>query len=195
MLHSKGIRQFTLSLGYQSEKIIQAIEYFPSAWEIKFVVENRPLGTGGAAKYAIAGMTGEDNVLICNGDTWLDVNFDLMLRPLSSDDGEDLRMGIVYVQNRSRYGGIFTEGMQLIGFEEKASEGPGWINAGIYMVDRKIFLNYDFNREFSLEKILLPQLVKLRKARIAHLRGTFVDIGVPKDYHRFCKFDLPANPP
>jgi len=195
MLHSKGIRQFTLSLGYQSEKIIQAIEHFPSAWKINCIVETEPLGTGGASKYAIAGMAGEDDVLICNGDTWLDVNLDSMLRPLSNDDGEDLRMGVIFVQDRSRYGGIFTEGMRLTGFEEKVGEGPGWINAGIYMVNRNIFLKDDFNREFSLEKILLPRLVKSQKAKIAHLRGTFIDVGIPEDYHRFCKFDLPTNSP
>ena len=195
MLHSKGVRQFTLSLGYQSKKIIQVIEHFPSAWKINYIVESEPLGTGGAAKYAIAGMVGEDDVLICNGDTWLDVNLDLMLRPLSNDDDEDLRMGVIFVQDRSRYGGIFTEGMRLTGFEEKVGEGPGWINAGIYMVNRKIFLKDDLNREFSFEKILLPRLVKSQKVKIVHLRGIFVDIGIPEDYHRFCKFNLPTNPP
>lgn len=190
MLHRKGIQQFTLSLGYQSDKILRAIEQFPSDWQVNCIVETEPLGTGGAAKYAVAGMAGEDKVLICNGDTWLDVNLDSMLRPLSNDGSEDLRMGVIFVQNRSRYGGIFTDGLRLTGFEEKATEGPGWINAGIYTVNRQIFLDDAFGIEFSLEKILLPRLVKLRKIQVAHLQGTFVDIGTPDDYHRFCEFDL-----
>ena len=193
MLFSKGVRQFTLSLGYQSEKIIQAIQDFPSHWRIDCVVEPRPLGTGGAVKYALNRMAAENGVLICNGDTWLDVNLEAMLRPLSKDGSEKLRMGVIYVQNRSRYGGIVTEGLRLTGFQEKAADGPGWINAGIYAINPKVFSENNSGIEFSLEKTLLPKLANSRQVQVEHLHGNFIDIGIPADYYRFCKLKLPEG--
>jgi len=190
MLHRKGIQKFTLSLGYQSEKIIAAVETFPSIWNIRLAVEPKPLGTGGAAMFALSSTALYDDFLLCNGDTWLDADISEMLTPLKSELGEEVRIGAVCVANVARYGGITTNGTRLASFTEKGAKGPGWINAGYYFLSPKIFKKYETGAAFSLEQTVLPRLLSDEKIFVHKFDGKFIDIGIPDDYYKFCELAL-----
>jgi NDP-sugar pyrophosphorylase family protein len=41
---------------------------------------------------------------------------------------------------------------------------------------------------FSLERDLFPELAKVGHLRAAPLQAEFIDIGVPADYFRFCRW-------
>ena len=73
-------------------------------------------------------------------------------------------------------------------FAEKVeSENSGWINAGLSLLHPEIFSSWD-GKETSLEADYFPSLVKKNYLIALPLKDNFIDIGIPEDYHRFCKW-------
>ena len=92
------------------------------------------------------------------------------------------------VADRSRYGGVAFEGSGLVvGFTARGAEGSGPINAGFYRLHRSAFDGWSVGSRFSLEADLLPGLVAAGAVTATPLDGSFIDIGVPEDYRRFCE--------
>ena len=89
----------------------------------------------------------------------------------------------------SRYGQVkFDNDMQVYAFNEKGGQSSaGWINAGLCHLSTELFESWEGN-PFSLEYDLFPQLVQDGRLTAAPLETTFIDIGIPDDYHRFCRW-------
>ena len=72
----QGQRSFVFLLHHQADLIIDLLvkqsHYFGGAVNIDWIVENRPLGTGGSVANAIDKFALTGFVLISNADTWLD---------------------------------------------------------------------------------------------------------------------------
>jgi D-glycero-alpha-D-manno-heptose 1-phosphate guanylyltransferase len=187
MLAARGIDRFVLSLGHMAPMVQQAIVPLQSQLRVEAVTEPEPLGTGGAILYAMH-HANISECMVTNGDTWLEADFSALLAPLDSGQHEKLRMGCIVVADRSRYGGVAFEGSGLVaGFLPKGAEGSGPINAGFYRVQRSAFNGWSVGARFSLELDVLPGLVAAGAVRAMPLDGTFIDIGVPDDYRRFCE--------
>ena len=74
------------------------------------------LGTGGAIKLGISHAT-EDCIFVFNGDTFADINYDLVESTFNKIN-KSILCGI-FVKNVSRYGSISFKDNNLLGFEEK----------------------------------------------------------------------------
>jgi D-glycero-alpha-D-manno-heptose 1-phosphate guanylyltransferase len=183
-----GVDRIVLSLGYMADKIIEAIDRTASPLPIQYVVERELLGTGGAILHAME--TFElDEVLVANGDTWLEGDLTGMLAPLVRADGECFRMAVVEVMDRARFGGVETDTHgRVCGFIEKGRQEPGLINAGLYRLCRQVLPITRETRRVSLETEVLPNLAVLGVIRACKIDGAFIDIGVPEEYRRFCDF-------
>jgi NDP-sugar pyrophosphorylase family protein len=73
-------------------------------------------------------------------------------------------------------------------FQEKNSrKGSGWINAGLYHLSSELFMNWD-HQPFSLERISFPAWAACGDLKAVALEADFIDIGVPADYFRFCRW-------
>ena len=74
---------------------------------------------------------------------------------------------------------------QVTGFTEKgADSGPGYINGGIYLIDKKYILNSSFPEKFSIEKDCFEKKYGQSAFYGYPARGYFIDIGVPEDFYR-----------
>jgi NDP-sugar pyrophosphorylase family protein len=71
--------------------------------------------------------------------------------------------------------------------EKNTYRMPGWIYAGLCHMHAELFKEWD-GRPFSLERDLFPALAKNRSLSAVHLKNDFIDIGVPDEYHRFCRW-------
>ena len=102
---------------------------------------------------------------------------------------EGCEIGLTLVPNASRYGNvIIDEEKNIISFEEKVElENEGLINIGLYRLEKSIFSKIT-NTQFSLEKVLFPLLIEEKKLKGSILKTKFIDIGIPIDYHEFCKW-------
>jgi D-glycero-alpha-D-manno-heptose 1-phosphate guanylyltransferase len=185
-LRTAGIEDIVLSLGHGAQAVLQAIDAGPNAGRVRHVVEAAPLGTGGAIAHAMDTL-GLEEALVTNGDTDLGGDIGRMLLPLRRDRRESLRMAVVEVPERSRFGGVRLDAEQrVVGFVDKACSGPGPINAGLYRL-RRSALPAVPAAPCSLENDVLPGLVERRAVWACPIDGSFTDIGVPEDYRRFCK--------
>ena len=75
-LAKSGIKDAVLSVGYKHEIITGYFKDAYGSMNIKYAVEDRPLGTGGAIKLALgtAGVADGGTVLVVNGDTFSGFN-------------------------------------------------------------------------------------------------------------------------
>lgn len=145
-------------------------------------MEDRPLGTGGAIRQALA-YVGEGHVLVLNGDTF----FRVELEALMADHlqyASHVTIAIKRVQSAERYGRVLTRRRRLVGFVEKGPDDPGWINGGVYALRADVLLNPRLPAAFSFEQHLLEKEFKRLSIRTFPCGGFFLDIGTPADYKR-----------
>lgn len=176
-----------LSTGYMHEKIES---HFGSSYRgvpLAYAVEETPLGTGGGILNAFS-QCESDDVVVLNGDTLFETNFDDLDRFYHSHDTQ-LAVVLRQVEDTSRYGSVVTDCCDRIcQFTEKAaSHGGGKINGGIYMMNRSIFDGYRVGDNFSFEKEIMQKRYT-SDAYYAYVSGAyFIDIGIPEDYYRLIR--------
>lgn len=184
MLRRRGIQRFVLALGHGAAAVRDAVTGFGGAARIDMVVEPSPLGTGGAVQHALRAW-GLAEALVVNGDTWIDADLAGLLHPLG--EGEMMRLGLVNVADRGRYGGVELDGGGRVArFVPSGQPGPGLINAGIARLRIAAFDAVAGRVPCSLEVDVLPVLAGRGALGGVLLDGDFIDIGVPEDYRLFC---------
>jgi len=187
-LVSQGANNFVLLLHYEA-KLIRAMvdevltQHDMVGVEITSIVEDRPLGTGGAIKNAINTLNINESFLVVNADTWLGDG----LKQISLSTPNSIVA--VKVKDSSRYGVLVVKGAIVEKFlEKKLSYNNGLINAGLYHLSSDIFSEYVGNASFSLEAEIFPKVAFNRTLSVVEVDTDFIDIGIPMDYYRFCNW-------
>ena len=181
-LEYQGVKEITVSLHHQASLIEQYLESESFGLKISTVIEPEPMGTGGAIAYAVNQQQWHGSFFTINGDTWLGA----WAASLSRVNAPAI--GLVQVEDASRYGRVDWQDQKVRRFiEKKPHAGPGWINAGVYLLQASDFHNWD-GQPFSLERDLLPEWAQQERLQACPLKTEFIDIGVPEDYHRFCEW-------
>lgn len=178
-LSRKGFTRVILSLGFMADKISSYFGKTFAGMDLVYIVEDRPLGTGGAARLALS-ICQEDHAFIFNGDTFIDLEVNA-IESLWQNNRLPIIIGRV-VSDTSRYGRLLIEGAYVKGFAEKSVSGPGLINAGCYVFSREQLDCFRLNESFSLESDFLVNLVIEKKVEAFVTKGLFIDIGIPDDY-------------
>jgi D-glycero-alpha-D-manno-heptose 1-phosphate guanylyltransferase len=182
-LRMQGIERFVFSLGYRSEAIEAYLEKDYSTLEYVTVIEDEPLGTGGAIKLALQKASAED-VLVTNGDTL----FRIELQELASvhlSNGAECTLALKPLKNFDRYGVVTINGSGAVqSFREKQFYAEGLINGGTYIINRERFLKRSLPSKFSIEKDYLENEVGSGFFFGSVQQGYFIDIGVPEDYKK-----------
>ncbi len=176
------IGRVIIAVGYMAHKIIN--EYKNSDdynFKILFSEEKELLGTGGAIKRALK-YAGTDNILSLNGDTYIDVNLKDFIE-FHKSKNSDMTIVLKEVENANRYGLVKINGdKKVIFFREKQQTlESGYINAGMYVLKRRLFESIEDGEVFSLERELLPLFLK-KKIYGYVSNGKFIDIGIPETY-------------
>jgi len=181
-LERQGVRKIVLALHHQAGLVEQEVAKMFLPIEINIIKEPVPLGTGGAIAYAVQQQVITDTFWVMNGDTWLGEWVEELQK------GESPLVGIVKVDNASRYGVVEWSGEKIHRFnEKKRNQKSGWINAGVYQLNASDFTKWE-GQPFSVERKLFPKLVLQNRLNACPLQTDFIDMGVPEDYHRICKY-------
>jgi D-glycero-alpha-D-manno-heptose 1-phosphate guanylyltransferase len=178
----QGIDSVILSVGYRSDAIVDHFGEEYSGIPIAYSLEESPLGTGGGIRQALA-LSDRPDVFVMNGDTYVSIDFAAM-SALHRQAQQSLTMSITEVPDVGRYGGVTLEGTRVIGFTEKGSAGPGWINAGVYLIQRHFAWPDDLGERFSFEQAVLSGYVLANRPQVYKATGKFIDIGIPEDFDR-----------
>ncbi len=176
------IKKIILSLGYMSSGVESWVEDNHKNFNflIDFVVEQQPLGTGGAIRFAL-NKTTQKNVLILNGDSFFMMDLENFCNKHKQKKAS-ISLALKEMESFDRYGSVvIDENEKVTTFKEKTFCSKGLINAGIYMINKeKVALN-NYPEKFSFEKDILQQSKDIFGFVC---QGYFIDIGIPDDYHR-----------
>jgi len=153
-----GAEDIVLCAGYLREKLIEEVGSGSThGVRVAYVVEDRPLGTGGALANAKHLLEKEDVFYVLNGD----VITDLDPSRLKAKVEGGVVGAIALTPLPSPYGIVdFDEKSGVIKrFTEKPSIEEYWINAGVYALSPEVF-GY-LPREGDIEKTAFPALARL----------------------------------
>ena len=133
-----GFEEILICAGYLKEKLVNEVgSGVKYGVRVGYVVEDEPLGTGGALKNAEHILRNDESFLLINGDILTDLDPNELL-----EDLEGRYLGaIALVQLPSPYGIVkFDEKTRkVISFVEKPRLMDYWINAGVYVFKREVF--------------------------------------------------------
>jgi NDP-sugar pyrophosphorylase family protein len=176
------LRRVVLLTGYRADEVEQAFGSHYGALRLTHLRETTPLGTGGAVRQAI-GRLADRTLLLMNGDSFCGVDF-ARLYAVHRRAGAGLTMAVVRVSDASRFGRVHFDKLGLVNsFVEKgAVAGPGWINAGVSVIERSLLEELPVGQATSLERNWLPCWVASRRLLAYPTRAAFLDIGTPASY-------------
>jgi mannose-1-phosphate guanylyltransferase len=182
-LQRHGFAHVILAVGYQRDLIRSHFDDRAHDISLEYSIESRPLGTGGALRNAVDFVKSE-SVLIMNGDSYTDADLSGFVSN-HCQSRADLSVLVVPTDGRVDCGlvSVNPDG-KVMGFKEKqTATGMQYVNAGIYVVDRKILYEMPPNQQVSLEEEVFPQLLaEGRNIRAFHHSGRCIDIGTPERY-------------
>jgi mannose-1-phosphate guanylyltransferase len=184
-LKKSGITEIIISSCYRSEYIE---DYFGDGErfgiKIQYIVEETPLGTGGAIKKAEAQF--KDTFFVFNSDILSDIDLQKMLDNHKNKHAI-ASIAVTEVKDPSAYGVIDcdTDGY-AVSFIEKPGQwqlSSNSINAGIYIFEPEIFNEIHINSLVSIERDVFPKLLEKGHKIAVYKDGSYwIDIGTLEKY-------------
>ena len=182
-LVDQGVEQVVLAVSHKWETIRGHFDDAYRGMLLSYSVEEQPLGTGGAIRQALESIA-DDEVVVLNGDTLFRIDLEGMVNK-HRNGGSRLSIALKQVSDSGRFGRIEVSADGVItSFLEKSTGGPGWINGGIYMLNRDLFADFPMPARFSFEQDLVEPGIDRIQPRAFQSDAYFIDMGIPEDYER-----------
>jgi len=194
------------TLPVEVDKIILAVNYKKNQIEDyfkendfgkKIIVNNepKPLGTGGATKFAEKHIT--DRFLVLNSDIICSLDLENMIK-FHIKNNAMATISLWPVENVSEFGvADVKENGNIVGFVEKPKpeDAPSeFINAGAYCLEPEVLDYIVTNRLVSMEKEIFPQIIEDTKRFFGFkFEGYWMDIGRISSYIEVQRFLLNKN--
>jgi len=179
LLEKKGIRRVVISVGYLSDMIIEHFGKSFNGIEIDYCVETELLGTGGAILAAFEKCQ-SDNILVLNGDTYIDVEQHIIEKFYLKTNSPS--MVVKFVENTSKFGKVEISDDLVTKFCGKNIVGSGYINVGFYFLNKNQFLGFEPNKRFSFEEDFLPKKIGNIAMHAHETDADLIDIGTPHGF-------------
>ena len=176
-----GIKNVVLCTGFMADKVYEELNSTYKLLNLIYSRESEPLGTGGALRHALPDIN-SDLILVMNGDSFANVDLSKYLDWFYKMNCQASIL-LTKVPDTGRYGRVeMDESGMISSFKEKGEDTrPGWINAGIYILEKSMLLSVPTGKPFSLEREFFPEIVG--KGLYGYRSsGEFIDIGTPETY-------------
>lgn len=176
-LAEHGVDRVILACGYQPDALRAQL-----GDRVEYVIEDEPLGTGGAIAFAAAGL--DETFLALNGDVLTDLDITALVA-FHRERGARATLALQPVDDPSRFGVVVTEPDGAVrAFIEKPPPGTApadTINAGTYVLEPDVLELVPAGRQVSVEAEVFPRLVGDGLYGMA-AGGHWLDIGTPESY-------------
>lgn len=185
LLRRAGIEDIVLCVAFRPEGIRGILgDGSADGVRLTYVLEETPLGTGGAVKNA-EGALG-DRVVVMNGDVLADMDLAAILK-LHDETRAAATIALHPVENPSAYGLVETEGDGRVRrFLEKPRPEEittNRINAGLYVLETRTLSIMPKGVNYSIERGYFPSLIASGERVQAHVHdGYWIDIGTHQKY-------------
>lgn len=191
-LEANGITHIIFAMGYLPDPIANHLAKRNGKVKYDFVVEERPLDTGGAIKNAEV-LLG-DRFFVFNGDILTTIPLREILE-VHEQKGALVTIALTPVEDPSRYGVVVAdEDGRVQAFVEKPPRGTApsnLINAGIYLYEREVLKHIPAGQPYSVERGLYPKLLEVGAPfyAVAFCDDYWLDIGKVEHYLQ-ANFDI-----
>ncbi len=185
-LASHGVDEVVLSLGYLPDAFEAHFAEHAAPMKVRFAVEDEPLGTAGAIRFAAEGI--DERVLVCNGDVLTGLDLGALVR-FHEERGAEATIALTEVEDPSAFGVVPTRGDgEVVAFVEKPAPGKAptrWINAGTYVLEPSVLARIPPRLTVSVERETFPRMLEEPRRLYALPSDTYwIDIGAPEQYLR-----------
>ncbi len=189
-LAGHGVDEVVLSLGYRPDAFRRA---YPDATcagvRLVYAVEDEPLDTAGAIRFAAGAVGIDERFLVVNGDILSDLDVSALLAfhaDAHEQAGALATIGLVPVEDPSAYGVVTTDGEGKVQtFVEKPAPGDAAshdINAGCYVLEPEVLDRIPGTGRVNIERETFPALVGEGRLWALSQHGWWVDVGTPERY-------------
>jgi mannose-1-phosphate guanylyltransferase len=180
----KEIDTVILAVNYKKDQIERYFKENDCGKKIIVNDEPKPLGTGGATKFAQEHLTGRFFVL--NADVICSLNLSDMIK-FHEKNNSMATISLWPVENVSEFGvADVKDNGNIVGFVEKPKpeDAPSeFINAGAYCLEPEVLDYIESERLVSMEKEIFPQIIKDTGRFFGYkFEGFWMDIGRISSY-------------
>lgn len=179
-----GIENVILACGYKSEKLVAEIgDGRELGIRISYSYEDEPLGTAGAIKLIEDRL--DDTFIAANGDVFADIDVKKEI-DIHRRTGATVTLALTPVENPCEFGiARVEEDGRISEFREKPKPDEVFsnlINAGVYVLEKRIMSQVPEGKAFDLSKELIPILMSQgERIQSYRLEGSWRDVGRPSD--------------
>jgi mannose-1-phosphate guanylyltransferase len=178
-----GVRRAIVSCGYLPTQIQEHFGDRYGELELDYRIEEEPLGTGGAIRFAAEGV--DEPFFALNGDSLRETDLDALLA-FHRERRARATILLTPVEDPSRYGLVRLDGDGRVqSFLEKPRPeeiDTNLINAGMYVLEPDVLELIPPGRPVSIEREIFPKLVEEGAVHGVALPGYWLDIGTPDAY-------------
>jgi NDP-sugar pyrophosphorylase family protein len=177
-----GVRDVVLLTGYLADQVRSAFGDSYAGLRLTYSREPSPLGTAGALRRALPYLL-SPTILLLNGDSYCAASL-LDFWEFHRRQSAALSLVLTPVEDSSRYGRVRVgTGGRVLRFEEKSAVGSaGWVNAGIYLINRPLIEEIPVGGPASLERDMCPAWASSKRCFGFFCGNRFLDIGTPESY-------------
>jgi mannose-1-phosphate guanylyltransferase len=178
-----GVTRAIVSCGYLPTQIQEHFGDRYGDLRLEYRVEEEPLGTGGAIRFAADGI--DRPFLALNGDSLRETDL-AALQAFHRERETRATILLTPVEDPSRYGLVRVDGDgRVLSFLEKPRPeeiDTNLINAGLYVLEPEVLDLIPPGRPVSIEREVFPRLVEEGSVYGVALPGYWLDIGTPDAY-------------
>ena len=182
-LRRHGVTRAIVSCGYLPTQIQQHFGDRYGDLRLEYKVEEEPLGTGGAIRFAAEGI--DEPFFALNGDSLRETDLDALVA-FHHERETQATILLTPVEDPTRYGLVRVNGDgRVLSFLEKPRPeeiDTNLINAGLYVLEPDVLELVPPGRAVSIEREVFPRLVEKRGVHGVALPGYWLDIGTPDAY-------------
>lgn len=187
LMKKYGIKDIFISVGHMKDKIKN---YFKDGSQfgvkIKYIEENRPLGTAGPLRLAKKYL--DETFIVSNGDELKDINIEEMYE-FHKRNNALATIALTTVSDPSQYGVAKLSGSRILEFVEKPKkeDAPSnLISSGFYIIEPEV-LNLIPKGKAMFETDVFPKLAKQGKLFGYPFSGQWFDTGNIERYETAIK--------
>lgn len=180
-LISADVRSVVLCSGYLGDQLQDRLGTAYQGLQLRYSREPEPLGTGGALRRALP-ILESNPVLVLNGDSYCDAPLADFVAWHSAREARGTIL-LAKTDDVTRYGRVEldADGRLRRFCEKDATLGPGWVNAGMYLLTHNVIESISAGRAVSLEREVFPGWIG-RGLYGFRAEGRLWDVGVPDAY-------------
>ncbi|MBD3250642.1 MAG: NTP transferase domain-containing protein [Candidatus Pacebacteria bacterium] len=188
LLEEHGVEEVVILTNQAGKKIEEVVNQsqFPSKIKIKYLYENKPLGTAGAIKEAQSKINNKTFYCL-HGDILTNID----LTELAAFHQDQKALATIALKPRvpqDSYDNVFLQGNKVVDFEpKKAGQIVSIVNTGVYIFEPAIFDWIPDTKPAKLETDVFPRLANNGRLLGFTFQGVWFDVATDKNYKEALK--------